>query len=254
MTTRPLSLIKGYASHLVNEGRCLNYGRHIIKDWVCEYSSQLHSMTILDIGCGSGGDLLIIKNCLDDKKYELFGIETDQNNIEKATHQGIAVLNVNIESDTIPAPDASFDIMIANQIMEHTKEIFWIFSEISRVLKSGGLLIVGIPNLASLHNRLLLLVGQQPTTIRLLGPHVRGITKPTFVEFVSAGNYFVVEDFKGSNFYPFPQAIAKRLSRLLPSLSVSIFFKIRRTDKEGTFIEMLRSRSFETPFFQGDRL
>ena len=53
--------------------------------------------------------------------------------------------------------------MIANQILEHTKEVFWIWHEIARVLAPQGQLILGVPNLASAHNRLLLLLGRQPT-------------------------------------------------------------------------------------------
>jgi len=45
---------------------------------------------------------------------------------------------VNIENESIPVSEGYFDIVIVNQIVEHMKEIFWIFGEISRVLKKGG--------------------------------------------------------------------------------------------------------------------
>lgn len=41
----------------------------------------------------------------------------------------------NIERDSLPLADGQADLIIANQILEHTKEIFWIFHEVSRSLK-----------------------------------------------------------------------------------------------------------------------
>lgn len=139
-----------------------------------------------------------------------------------------------------------------NQLLEHTKEIFWIFGEISRVLKPKGMCIVGVPNLASFHNRLFLCGGRQPTSIRMLGPHVRGITKKDFIDFIETDGFFKVTGFKGSNFYPFPCTIAKVLSKLFPSAAVSIFFQIQRTEREGNFLEVLDTRFFETPWWKGE--
>jgi len=79
-------------------------------------------------------------------------------NVKHAQQQGIVVHSLDIERDRFPYADASVDLIVANQIIEHTKEIFFIFSEISRVLKTGGLAIIGVPNLGSLHNRIALLL------------------------------------------------------------------------------------------------
>jgi hypothetical protein len=118
-------------------------------------------------------------------------------------------------------------------------------------LKPQGFVLTGVPNLASLHNRVALLFGMQPTSIQVLGPHVRGFTAPGFTEFVETDGYFINKAVKGSNFYPFPPSISRFLSRLLPLMSVGLFFKTQRTSKPGVFIEVLKSRFFETPFFTG---
>lgn len=141
--------------------------------------------------------------------------------------------------------------MLANQVIEHTKEVFWIFSEVSRILKSGGLFVVGVPNLASLHNRVALLFGTQPPAIRVLGPHVRGFAKGSFTEFAGCGGYFKVVEIKGSNFYPFPPWISVRLARVLPNLAVSLYFRIQRTAKRGASVEVLRDIPLDTMYFTG---
>lgn len=229
--------------------KSLNFGRDIIISWVRKHS--LKNMNILDIGCGAGTDLINISKSCPDKNISLFGIELDNPSIIKAQNHGIKVSKIDIEKNSFPFDRSVFDLIIANQIIEHTKEIFWIFSEISRVLKPKALCIVGVPNLASLHNRLLLLLGKQPTCIHLLGPHVRGITKPSLVEFITKDGYFRIIEVKGANFYPFPELIAKPLSKLLPTFSVCIFFLIERTEKTGNFVNVLKRVNFATPYFTG---
>ena len=231
----------------------LNYGREIIAAMVTlNVKKEMDEpLRILDVGLGTGADLLNMKNIFDSTPPDLHGIDSYQPNIMRAKANGITVHTVDIERDALPYNTGFFDLVIANQIIEHTKEIFWIFSEISRVLKKGGIVVVGVPNLGSLHNRILLLFGEQPSAIEMLGPHVRGITKRTFKKFITTDGYYEVLDVKGSNFYPFPEILSKSLSKLFPAMSVSLFFCCRRTSRDGVFGDVLKTRFFETNFFVG---
>jgi SAM-dependent methyltransferase len=233
----------------------LNYGRSVLANYVLEIASNKNHLRILDIGLGSAKDLINIRQrCLaayPRLKLDLFGLECYPPNVEISRKAGIEVSSINIESQKFPFADGYFDVVLSNQTLEHTKEVYWIFSEVSRVLKPHGYVLTGVPNLASLHNRVALLFGVQPTSIQVLGPHVRGFTAPGFIEFVETDGYFVNEAVKGSNFYPFPRSISPLLSRIMPRMSVGIFFKTKRTDKPGLFIDVLKSRFFETPFFNG---
>jgi SAM-dependent methyltransferase len=233
----------------------LNYGRDILAKDVLDIASEKTHLRILDIGLGSGKDLVNIRQkCLAARpgmKIEMFGLECYPPNVEMAQKQGIQVFSVNIETQKFPFEDGFFDVVLSNQTLEHTKEVYWIFSEISRVLKPQGFVLTGVPNLASLHNRVALLFGLQPTSIQVLGPHVRGFTAPGFTEFVETDGYFINKAVKGSNFYPFPPSISRFLCHLLPLMSVGLFFKTQRTSKPGVFIGVLKTRFFETPFFAG---
>ncbi len=156
-----------------------------------------------------------------------------------------------MENNIFPYKDESFDVIMANQVLEHTKEIFWIFSEVSRVLKKDGIFIIGVPNLASLHNRIALLVGMQPPSIKVLVHHVRGYVEKSFIEFIETDDYFKCLETKGSNFYPFPKKISRILSKILKNMSVSTFYLVKCTEKNGNFKEILKNRFFETPYFIG---
>ncbi len=57
---------------------------------------------------------------------------------------------------------AAVDLVLALEIIEHLFDTDLFLSEIYRVLKPGGYLILSTPNLASLTNRLKLLVGGYP--------------------------------------------------------------------------------------------
>ncbi len=242
---------------LVGKWTYLNYGRKIIAKWAKAYAIQRPGKTIriLDIGCGKGYDLANIKEGIRSMNaaitVELYGIEYVPRSIQESKEKGITVYTLDLERDRIPVEDMFFDIVIANQILEHTKEIFWICSEISRALMSGGIFIAGMPNLAAFHNRLLLLFGEQPTSLEILSAHVRGYTIPGFKRFIQADNYFRVLETRGSNLYPFPPILSKALSRIFRGLSVTIFFLVERTNKHGVFHSILDSRSYETNFFRG---
>lgn len=106
-----------------------------------------------------------------------------------------------------------------NQVLEHTKNIGYIISDINRVLKKDGLFVVSVPNLAALHSRIFLLFGKMPLAIQGMDAHVRGFTITALKKYV--GNYgFQYMDCIGSGMYPFTGNFTGLLGRLFPQLSV----------------------------------
>ncbi len=245
-------MFKEYLRALKEGTEHLNFGREIIAEWsAAAYPPGTSSepVSVLDLGCGRGDDLVNVRNALGTRATRLHGIEAYAPSREAARSRGIEAVDVNLETAVYPFPDASMDLIVANQIVEHTKEIFWIFSECERLLRPGGLVIVGVPNLASLHNRILLLFGDQPSSIEMLGPHVRGITVAGFRRFIEADGVFRIEEVRGSNFYPFPPTLSRLLASALPRLSVSLFFLVRKVPGAGRF-DPLASRFYETNFLR----
>ena len=229
--------------------RSLNYGRHHIADFL---KKSEPARLIVDLGAGHGTDLAIAR--ANRPESALAAIECWPPYVEEMTQQGIAVHSLNIEKDRLPFDDKTVDIVIANQILEHTKEIFWIFHEVSRVLREGGVFIVGVPNLASLHNRILLAMGRQPSPIKSASAHVRGFTKSDLVHFVDTcfpGGYKLA-GFGGGNFYPFPAAIAKPLSAMFPNLSWGIFLMfVKQSPYNREFVDFPVTNRLETNFYLG---
>lgn len=161
--------------------RQLNYGRHLVERFLLQL---LPYRSVLDIGAGSGIDLKLAKKV--NPSAKLSAVEVYVPYAERLRSEDIQVQPLNIEHDRLPFANDELDIVIANQVLEHTKEIFWIFHEVTRVLRIGGRFIIGVPNLAALHNRLLLLLGEQPSPIKSHSAHVRGFTRNDLMNFVEA--------------------------------------------------------------------
>src|SRR6266513_739449 len=110
--------------------RSLNYGRHLIEGFLRD--SRPYT-TVLDIGAGHGDDLLIARSV--NPQASLIGLEAFGPYIQELRQKSVEVRSINIERDPFPFPAESLDIILGNQILEHTKEVFWIFDQISRALK-----------------------------------------------------------------------------------------------------------------------
>jgi ubiquinone/menaquinone biosynthesis C-methylase UbiE len=224
------------------------YGRHILDQW----SSSIVCNDVLDLGCGNGSDLMIIKN----RHATSHCVGVEYSDWAKEQLKGIEIesITVDLEREKLPFKDESIDLVICNQILEHTKEVFWINHEVFRVLKPGGHFYIGVPNVLSLHNRLLGLAGIHPTCAQLCSPHVRAFSKKDTLKFYRnvAPQLVQLQRFSGSQFYPFPKSIARPLSKIFPNLAVSIFFLFKKTAPyQGEFMHWLTQAKLETNYFQG---
>ena len=181
---------------------------------------------LLDVGCWDGETTQRMARAIGAKAY---GLEVFPEQAARARSRGVEVSVQDLESGPFPWPDETMDVVIANQVLEHLKNVWLPMSEIFRVLRVGGRCIIGVPNLASLHNRLLLALGIQPTAIRTFGPHVRGFTLRELRAFVERGGGFEVERTLAAGFYPLPAAWGRLPSRIWPGAGVIAIIVGRKT-------------------------
>lgn len=225
------------------------YGSHVIAKLV---QGLPELAVVVDIGAGSGRDLGIVKT--QNPSCQTIAIEAGKEYAAQLEGKVDKVVVANIEQDRFPFDDESVDLIIANQILEHTKEIFWIFHEMTRIMKPGGRLVFGVPNVLSFHNRLIGLFGRHPTQHKLYSAHVRPFSKQDTIKFMnvcSPGTYNL-ESFAGSQFYPFPRIAARAFSNLFPSLSFSIFFEFKKIGAYNDgFIHFPSLAGLETNFYTG---
>ncbi|MFZ5807152.1 MAG: class I SAM-dependent methyltransferase [Verrucomicrobiota bacterium] len=183
--------------HVALQGVCVN---------LCKKASSkcAQDTKLLDVGCWNGRTTLQYGEALNSSSQQLYGLEYFDPQIAEARAKGIIVQKADLEKDEFPFQNEMFDIVACNQVLEHLKQIFHPMDEIWRVLKPDGYLILSVPNLASFHNRIMMLLGMQPTSIRIFGPHVRGFTYRAFVTFATQHQNFRLIQSIGVGFYPFP--------------------------------------------------
>lgn len=233
-------------------GRCDDI-HEALHSAICERLGRLQppaGAVLLDVGCWDGSNTIDYARAAGIALERTAGVEYFED--QAAVARGSIRCEVlDIEEDRLPFPDATIDVAVCNQVFEHCKNIFRPLSEIRRVLKPGGSLIFSVPNLASLHNRLMLLAGRQPSSIRVIGPHVGGFTHHAVVDFLELNGLFAVRAVTGVGFYPLPIAAGAIVARWLPGLShTTVLHAVRTAASAPDWEAVMRERGEQTAFFE----
>jgi ubiquinone/menaquinone biosynthesis C-methylase UbiE len=115
-----------------------------------------HIERIADVGCGIGLLTYALANAFDDRTEIISGDISDyaitQTKDRLKAFSNVAVKAINAEE--IALPDASTDLIMSMDVVEHLPRPERFVSEAYRVLDSGGLLVFSTPNPGSLGGRL----------------------------------------------------------------------------------------------------
>lgn len=102
----------------------------------------------LDVGAGAGQLIELFRQRF---QTESFACDyTDK--LMKLPGQKVDIANLN--SEKLPYPGASFDLVTATEVVEHLENHRDVLRELHRVLKPGGLCILTTPNILNLNSRL----------------------------------------------------------------------------------------------------
>ena len=123
---------------------------------------------VLDLGCRSGA---LARHFLEGN--EVVGLDVDRAALAKAAALGIEPVEANVE-EPLPFADASFDAVVAGELLEHLQFPEALVAEAHRVLRPGGALVGSVPNAFRLQSRLRFLRGREPeddpTHLHLFAP------------------------------------------------------------------------------------
>ena len=75
----------------------------------------------------------------------LVGVDPDPLETEAATRFGFYEAVHTAPGDRIPEPDASFDFVISNSVLEHIPDLEPVIAEVGRLLKPGGRFLFTVP-------------------------------------------------------------------------------------------------------------
>ena len=91
----------------------------------------------------------------------------------------------------IPLEVESFEYIVAGEIIEHLYDTGRIFREIYRVLQKGGFLVLSVPNISRLRNRVKMLFGGLPIACAK-NEHIRDFNLALILQHLKQNNFKVV--------------------------------------------------------------
>jgi SAM-dependent methyltransferase len=154
-----------------------NMGRRDRKIVSALVKSGIDGKKVLDVGPGTGRWLTFVKE--NNAKY-LSAVDISQIAIDNVTKLCNEAYKLDIENDKFPFENDSFDIIVCFMVMEHIVDPNLLISEIVRLSKPGGLILITIPNIVSLASRVRMLLGYLPIAVSSDKTHVRYYTKREF--------------------------------------------------------------------------
>ena len=116
---------------------------------------------VLDLGCGDGALLAHLQQTRGCSGY---GIEIADANVLACVRRGVNVIQLNLDEGLSLFDDASFDVVLQIDTLQHLRNAEVMLRETVRVGRIG---IVAFPNFAHWPNRLSVLKGRMPVTRRL---------------------------------------------------------------------------------------
>jgi methionine biosynthesis protein MetW len=116
---------------------------------------------VLDLGCGDGA---LLDHLQRTRGCTGYGIEIDDANVLACVKRGVNVIQLNLDAGLTMFDDASFDVVLQIDTLQHLRNAETMLRETARVGRIG---IVAFPNFGHWPNRLAVLRGRMPVTKRL---------------------------------------------------------------------------------------
>ncbi len=116
---------------------------------------------VLDLGCGDGAMLAHLQKT---RQCTGYGVEIDDANVLACVKRGVNVIQLNLDEGLALFGDASFDVVLQLDTLQHLRNAEVMLRETVRVGREG---IVAFPNFAHWPNRLSIMKGRMPVTRRL---------------------------------------------------------------------------------------
>jgi SAM-dependent methyltransferase len=152
---------------------------------------------------------------------------------------GLTVVQCNIETERLPFADESFDTVVFNELFEHLRiNPVFTLTEVLRIMKPDGILILSTPNLRSLDGirnfvlrdrafscaSSIYLEYRKLQTIGHMG-HVREYTRTEVVEFLQTIGFLVAAIlYRGE----YENRLKRALIKLMPSFSPFVTYIARK--------------------------
>lgn len=157
-----------------------------------EHASEMNRQNIISLVGRAGGNVLLDLGC-DDGAWtlrlgravgaaELHGVEIVAERAGMAAEAGVRVHRLDLNRELEGLPSDHFDIVHANQVIEHVSSVDLFVSEVYRVLKPGGHAVVSTENGSSWHNVGAAALGWQIFSLSNVSARKAGLGNPLAIQ------------------------------------------------------------------------
>ncbi len=136
--------------------------------------------TLLDLGCDDGvwtqrlGESLGVR--------EFHGVEIVDEQATRAEGKGVRVYRLDLNRPLDAVPAGYFDVVHANQVIEHVTSVDTFVSEVHRLLRPGGCAVVSTENGSSWHNIFAAIMGWQIFSLTNVSELRAGLGNPCAIQ------------------------------------------------------------------------
>jgi SAM-dependent methyltransferase len=110
-------------------------------DFVRRAHEERDRLRLLDVGSGSAQ----LKHFCDFGNIDWYGVDISARGIKECRDMGYKMCRCDIDEEPLPFDDEAFDVVVGSHVLEHLCDRESAVKEMGRVLKAGGLLIIGVP-------------------------------------------------------------------------------------------------------------
>lgn len=142
---------------------------------ILDFLDKNEGAKILDLGCNDGSWTLCLAQKIGSRN--IYGLDIVDEKLAIASKSGVNAKKCDLNA-RFPFEDNYFDVIHANQVIEHIAMLDNFVSEIKRILKPGGYVVMSTENGSSWHNIFASIMGWQIFSLTNISSKKLGIGNP----------------------------------------------------------------------------
>lgn len=227
----------GQPTYRLRQARYQALGEDVATLAAEHYRQQRRPLDLLDVGCDTGIAMRYIEAHPGSEHVRYHGADLFPRGMDRVYKREQWRLNrLDLEQGLTGLPSNAYDVVVCEQVLEHLHRCDHALAELVRVLRPGGLLVIGVPIFpfgAHLVRRHVVPRLDRWLGVKKVRGHVQAFSQRSFLQMLAESGDVSVEQVRGFRFAsggplrPLEYCrwwwqLNRRLGKLLPSLCTEI--------------------------------